>query len=229
MEKNMKDEIGNRFKEYYEEIWKIKLPRRMPMIIRLDGKAFHSLTRDMKKPFDDTFITAMMQASLSLLKEISGAKFAYIQSDEISLLVHDYTKLNTCAWFDKEIQKICSVSASIASVTFTKHLCKVGYFDARCFVLPENEVNNYFVWRQKDCIRNSIQAMGQSIFSHKQLHQKSCKNIIEMLFLNNTPWENLKWHYKNGIGLIKNNLDIKDIEIFAKNPNFINNFLKTEE
>lgn len=223
----MKDEIGIRFKEYYENIWKIKLPRRMPMIIRLDGKAFHTLTRHMEKPFDKNFINCMILAGKELLNNIAGSKFAYIQSDEISILVHDYTRLNTCAWFDKEIQKICSVSASIASVTFTKHLGKCGYFDARCFVLPENEVNNYFIWRQKDCSRNSINAMGQSIFSHKQLNGKSCKKVVEMLFENNTPWEKLAPHLKNGIGIVDNEV-IENLPIFSQSPQFVNHFLKTE-
>lgn len=230
MEKKLtKDAIGDRFKRNYEDVWKIRLPRRLPMIIRLDGKAFHSLTLNMNKPFDNTFIECMIKTCQELLKEIAGAKFAYTQSDEISLLVHDYNKLNTEPWFGKEIQKICSVSASIASVTFTKYLCKVGYFDARCFVLPENEVNNYFVWRQKDWTRNSIQMMGQYHFSHKQLQNKSCKEIIEMLFNNDTPWEELEYRLKNGVYMIKNQSEIIDGIKFSNSPEFINNLLTVKE
>lgn len=225
----MKDSIGNRFKRNYEDVWKIRLPRRLPMIIRLDGKSFHTLTHGIEKPFAKFFIDCMSRTANKLLNEIAGARFAYIQSDEISLLVHDYNKLNTEPWFGKEIQKICSISASIASVTFTNIFHKDAYFDSRCFILPEDEVNNYFVWRQKDWIRNSIQMMGQHYFSHKQLQNKSCKEIIEMLFNNGTPWEKLEYHLKNGIGIIRNDNKITDVVKFSNSPEFINNLLLTEE
>ena len=111
--------LGGRMKEYYEEVWKIKLPMRMPIIIRLDGRAFHSLTKQMEKPFDKKFIQNMQEVALKLCENISGAQLAYVQSDEISILMHNYKKLNSQAWFGNELQKLVSISASIASSEMT--------------------------------------------------------------------------------------------------------------
>lgn len=146
-----KDSIGNRMKENYEDRYRFKLTRRMPVIIRLDGKAFHTLTRDCMKPFDNSFNCAIVETSIYLLKNIQGAKCAYIQSDEISILLTDFDRLTTNAWFDYNIQKMVSVSASMASVIFSSLWHRHGYFDSRVFNIPKEEICNYFIWRQLDC------------------------------------------------------------------------------
>lgn len=178
--------LGERMKGY-EHSARFYLTRRMPMIIRCDGKAFHSFTKGFEKPWDDDLRDAMTEAAKALLQEISGGKIAYIQSDEISVLVTDYDSLEFEPWFSKSVQKTCSVSASIATMAFNRHMTEQdrknnACFDARCFILPESEVNNYFIWRQQDAVRNSIQGYGQRYFSHKQLHKKNCGAIQEMLF-----------------------------------------------
>lgn len=114
----IKDDLGSRMKEFYENIPKTKLMRRTPVAIRIDGKAFHTFTRGFKKPFDDILIKAMTDTTEYLCKNIQGAKFGYSQSDEITLILIDYQTLNTSAWFDYEVQKICSIAASMATLKF---------------------------------------------------------------------------------------------------------------
>ncbi len=114
----VKDDLGNRMKENYENRSKTYLTRRMPVIIRLDGKAFHTFTKGLKKPFDELLIATIQQTARYLCENIQGCKIAYTQSDEITLLLTDYDKLNTNAWFDYSVQKMCSISASMATLAF---------------------------------------------------------------------------------------------------------------
>lgn len=202
--------LGERMK-MYEHVWRQKLIRRMPVIIRVDGKAFHTFTKGLNKPFDDIFMDAMQATAEYLVKEIQGCKFAYVQSDEISLLLTDYDTYDTEAWFDNNIQKIVSIVAAKASVFFNQRfsLNSIDYnirskeegtydrvysnklleagaslpvFDARAFNLDKDEVCNYFIWRQEDCIKNSVSMIARTCFSDKELHGKSTierKKMIE--------------------------------------------------
>ena len=120
----MNNEIGKRMKEYYENIPKTKLMRRAPVIIRIDGRAFHTFTRGFKKPFDEILIKSMQETMKYLCENIQGCVLGYTQSDEISLLLVDYKNLNSSAWFDYEIQKICSIAASMATMAFNKSFTK---------------------------------------------------------------------------------------------------------
>ena len=115
-----RDTLGTRMKTYYEEVPKFRLYRRTPVAIRIDGKAFHTFTRGFKKPFDEILIKSMQQTMLYLCENIQGCVLGYTQSDEITLILQDYKTLTTDAWFDYEIQKICSVSASMATMAFNK-------------------------------------------------------------------------------------------------------------
>lgn len=114
------DELGKRMKSYYEEIPKTRLMRRTPVIIRLDGKAFHTFTRGFKRPFDDILIDTMQETMKYLCENIQGCVLGYHQSDEISLLLIDYKRFNSAAWYDYEIQKVVSISASMATMAFNK-------------------------------------------------------------------------------------------------------------
>lgn len=114
--------LAKRMKKYYEEVPKTRLIRRMPVCIRLDGKAFHTFLKGFKKPFDDIFIKTMQDTMRYLCQNIQGCVLGYSQSDEISLILIDYQKLTTSAWFDYNVQKICSVSSSMATLTFNKLL-----------------------------------------------------------------------------------------------------------
>ena len=110
------DNLGTRMKEYYEAIPKVRLMRRTPVAIRIDGKAFHTFTRGFAKPFDERLGNAMVRTMQHLCQNIQGCVFGYTQSDEITLLLVDYQTFETDAWFDYEIQKICSIAASMATM-----------------------------------------------------------------------------------------------------------------
>lgn len=186
----MHDELGIRMKERYEDRAKTYLPRRTYTILRIDGKAFHTLLRGAEKPFDKSVMGVMDKTARFLCQNIQGAVLSYTQSDEISLLLTDFAEIKTDAWFDGNIQKICSISASLATASFNKEAAsvpllkdKLAFFDSRCFVIADPvEVYNYFVWRQQDATRNAINMAGQAVYSHKELHDKNVNEVQEMLF-----------------------------------------------
>lgn len=240
----VKDELGIRMKEFYEGIPKTRLVRRMPVAIRIDGKAFHTFTRGFQKPFDEILVKSMQDTMKYLCENIQGCVLGYTQSDEITLILVDYQNLNSCAWFDYEVQKMCSIAASMATMAFNKFFTKnVNYFemthehddtineycttlvnaaekgamfDARVFNIPKEEVCNLIYWRQLDATRNSIQMVGQANFSHKELQNKSCNMIQEMLFAEKgINWNDYPTYLKRGSCCIKTtiqnpNVDIKD-------------------
>jgi tRNA(His) 5'-end guanylyltransferase len=244
------DELGKRMKEYYENIPKTKLMRRTPVAIRLDGKAFHTFTRGFQKPFDEVLIKSMQETMKYLCENIQGCVLGYTQSDEITLILVDYKNLNSSAWFDYEVQKMCSIAASMATMHFNRRFkanidryCVKNYinccnlqnvltvyslprlkeedsvlysyynssvkgamFDARVFNIPKEEVTNLIYWRQLDATRNSIQMVGQANFSYKELQNKSCNMIQNMLLTEkDINWNNFPTHQKCGSCCIKEN------------------------
>jgi tRNA(His) 5'-end guanylyltransferase len=219
--------LENRMK-MYEDVYRHKVLPRMPLILRLDGKAFHTLTRNCEKPFDKDLAEALDCCTIILLKEIQNARMAYLQSDEISILLIDYNKFISQQWFDGNIQKMVSISASIASSTFREVYGKTGYFDSRVIVLPEREVVNYFIWRQQDAERNSIQMVAQSLYNQKQLYKKDMSDLQEMIFQKGQNWNNLDTYWKRGRVFTKSGVD-GEIPIFANERGYIEQFLKIEE
>ena len=214
--------LGDRMKNNYENITRYYLTRRMPVIIRIDGKAFHTFTRGFKKPFDDILVNTMQDTMKYLCENIQGCVLGYTQSDEISLVLTDYAELTTDAWFGNNLQKMCSVSASMATVAFNKFfydnipaegensgtyykaLEKGAMFDSRVFTIPKEEVCNYLLWRQQDATRNSIQSVGQANFSQKELHGKSCSDIQDMLMTQKgINWNDYTTTLKRGSCCIK--------------------------
>ena len=126
------DELGIRMKTYYEQIPKTKLMRRTPVAIRIDGKAFHTFTKGFQKPFDEVLIKSMQATMKYLCENIQGCVLGYHQSDEITLILVDYKNLNSDAWFDYEVQKMCSIAASMATMAFKKFFYKnVCYFNSK--------------------------------------------------------------------------------------------------
>jgi tRNA(His) 5'-end guanylyltransferase len=182
----------------YEDVFRQTLHLRMPVIIRVDGKAFHTWTRYMDRPFSGEFMRYMDKAALALCREIQGAKLAYIQSDEISVLLTNDDTFTTSAWFDNNIQKMVSVAAAIASAEMTDVSMRRAMFDARAFVLPREEVTNYFLWRQNDATRNSIQMLARSLFSHAELHGKNNAQLHDMCFSKGANWNDLPTSLKRG-------------------------------
>ena len=243
------DDLGVRMKTFYEQIPKTKLMRRCPVAIRIDGKAFRTFTRGFHRPFDDVLIKSMQETMKYLCENIQGCVLGYTQSDEITLILVDYKKLTSSAWFDYEVQKICSIAASMATMAFNKAFKKnidiyskskavIGYskqyygdyenaneqldiyrkavdkgamFDARCFNIPKEEVTNLCYWRQLDASRNSIQMVGQANFSHKELQNKSCNDIQDMLMTQKgINWNDLPTYQKRGSCCIKEEYAVND-------------------
>lgn len=113
------DALGDRMKGY-ENVNRNYLTRRVPVIIRIDGKAFHTFTRGFKKPFDEILVKSMQDTMKYLCENIQGCVLGYTQSDEITLVLIDYKRLDSCAWFDYNIQKMASIAASMATMAFNK-------------------------------------------------------------------------------------------------------------
>jgi tRNA(His) 5'-end guanylyltransferase len=192
-------ELGNRMKRYEISSRHYLVPKGY-VLIRVDGKAFHTLTRGMDRPFDRKLIDAMVYAAEKTSKDMMGFKLAFTQSNECTFCITDTQKLDSQLWFDGEVEKICSVTASLYTYHFNRALDteKVAAFDARCFNIANCDVANNFVWRQRDWERNSLQMFGRSFFSHKEMQNKDGMTIHEMLFKKGQNWANLEDVYKNG-------------------------------
>ena len=243
------DDLGVRMKTFYEQIPKTKLMRRCPVAIRIDGKEFHTFTRGFQKPFDAVLIKSMQETMKYLCENIQGCVLGYTQSDEITLILIDYKKLTSSAFFDYEVQKLCSIDASMATMAFNKAfrknvndwwftpfsgitkefqervtlyktyknaIEKGAMFDARCFNIPKEEVTNLVYWRQLDASRNSIQMVGQANFSHKELQNKSCNDIQDMLMTQKgINWNDLPTYQKRGSCCVRNKIVIESDSVMA--------------
>ena len=265
--------LGDRMKEYYENRSKTYLTRRTPVIIRIDGKAFHTFTRRFKRPYDPVFMKSMEETTLDLCNGIMGCVMGYTQSDEITLVLVDYKNIDSDAWFDYSVQKLCSVSASMATLFFNRRFAenandyinknahKIGKqdlfglvaieaetrilayqgamktgacFDSRCFNVPVDEVTNCILWRQQDASRNSILMLGQSTFSHKELMNKSCSNIQDMLMEKyNINWNDYSIPQKRGTAVIREGegwkIDHEMPILTGENRNYVENLIKPNE
>lgn len=248
-----RSDLAERMKGY-EKRNRYYLQRRMPVILRLDMRAGHSFTKGFKRPFDEVFIKSMQETAKYLCENIQNCKLSYQQSDEITLLLIDYDKLNTDCFFDYRVDKLCSIAASMATMAFNKAFKKnidiyskskivTGYsgqyygdyenaneqldiyrkaldkgamFDARCFNIPKEEVTNLVYWRQLDASRNSIQMVGQANFSHKELQNKSCNDIQDMLMTQKgINWNDLPTYQKRGSCCVRNKIVIESDGVMA--------------
>ena len=223
------DSLGDRMKGY-EKVPSNKLLRRMPVIIRLDGKAFHTYTRGMDKPFDNDLSYVRQKTLNELCDNIQGVIMGYSQSDELSLVLKDWDTFQTNAWFDNKIQKLCSVSASMCTAYWSRHADavdmvrttgqdkfsgKLALFDSRCFNLPKEEVVNYLLWRQQDWERNSIQMLAQSFYSHKELQGWSCKALVTRIEEEQgVIWRQLPNNQKRGEFWIKGKGEVTQTPLF---------------
>ncbi len=219
------DSLGDRMKSY-EDAYRAHLPIRLPVIMRIDGKAFHSyvkgkspIGKEVEKPFDQGLFDCMNDTAIELCKEVQGCRLAYVQSDEISLLLTNYQTTDTQSWFDNNLQKMVSISAAVASVTFTQnswkiwgidesredpyYLTKEAYFDSRAFIVPKEEVCNYFIWRQQDATRNSVQMLARSLYSHKECTDKNNSELQDMIFQKGINWNDCPVPQKRGRCIIK--------------------------
>lgn len=211
----MLDSLGDRIKENYEGVFRHKLMRRTPVIIRVDGKAFHTFTRGLERPASTRFRYCMLYAATETAKKMQGFKLYYTQSDEVSFLLTDYDRHETEPWFGYVKSKLESISASLMSVYFNKAVEEYipekhnlfPVFDARAFNVPREEVTNYFLWRANDCNRNSMQMLAQYNFSHRELKGKNTSDMNKMLsdinvfihkeplwFRNGTFYDGVEWN-----------------------------------
>lgn len=203
--------IDHRMK-YYESISSCnqRLFKNLPVIIRLDGKAFHTFTRNLIKPFDLGLIDLMRKTTEFLTKEFN-AVLGYTQSDEISLLINNDNNESELL-FDGKMFKINSILAATCSVYFNRQLPKYlphkvsqddtkknPVFDCRCFNVPsKTEACNYFIWREQDAVRNSINSTARSLYSHNELMNKNNSELQELIFQRGTNWNHLPSILKRG-------------------------------
>lgn len=189
--------LGDRMKRY-EAAFAGVLPRRTYTIIRVDGRAFHAYLRGAARPYDEAFMADMDAVSRTLCEEITGARLAYVQSDEISILVTDFANLGTEPWFGGVTAKVISLSAAIATAALNERRPGRALFDSRAFTLSDPvEVANYFVWRQRDATHNSISMTARAYFSQRRLHGLSTDDQVLLLAESGVDWnaqpEGFKW------------------------------------
>jgi len=235
----MKKSLGDRMKGY-ENVNRSYLMKRMPVIIRLDGKAFHTYTRGCDKPYDELLHTVRKTTLQYLCENIQGVVFGYSQSDELSLVLKDWQTLTTSAWFDNNLQKLASVSASMCTMFWNKIISEDiltaatdcegttpypvinnnAVFDSRTFNLPKEEVVNYLVWRQQDWERNSVQMLAQSLYPQRELHGLSCPELITkvesehgIVWGNFEPWMKQGEVWVKGKGLMESGCIFKDSRV----------------
>lgn len=261
MSKYQQDSLGTRMKKYshdnlgtrmktYEVVSQTALIRRMPVIIRLDGRAFHTWTKRLKhldpllaeSPFSPMMHDAMTRTTEALVQSVQNCAFAYTQSDEISLLLRDWDTLETDAWFSNGVQKMCSSSAADATAAFNfffwkdnatqpHKLTDLAKFDARVFNLPREEVANYFIWRQNDASRNSVQMLGHYHFSQKQMHGKNNSVVQDMLMQEKQiNWNDVKTWAKRGTCVYRKSGETTtnlEIPIFTQDRSFVDRHMLT--
>ena len=231
--------IGTRMKNNYEDRSATYLTRRTPVILRIDGKAFHTYTKNFVRPFDDFLSNTFMAAAQKLGKEIQGAKFCYHQSDEVSFLITDFDRLNTEAWFDYNVQKMTSIAASVFGAYFNRVINSFisykrvtrgpAFFDVRVFNIPKEEVVNYFLWRQQDWWRNSISMLTRHYYSHKECHGKNTAQMHDMLHEVGINWNDLEFKWKNGQCYDFENDISPGIDNFNNFRDYMNKFLEPKE
>lgn len=239
-----RSDLAERMKGY-EKRNRYYLQRRIPVILRLDMRAGHSFTKGFERPFDEVFIKAIQETAKYLCENVQNCKLSYQQSDEITLLLVDYEKINTDCFFEYRVDKLCSIAASMATMKFNQVFKELSYresenleiicrknpylenrdcltkisnvhtnsaekgamFDCRCFNIPKEEVTNCIYWRQLDASRNSIQMVGQANFSHKELQNKSCNDIQDMLMVQKgINWNDLPIYQKRGSCCVRNHM-----------------------
>lgn len=198
----MKDAIGARIKRY-EQVYNHTLTPRSCLFIRVDGKAFHTYTRGMSRPFDERLIDAMQYAASKTVEHMQGCKGVYIQSDECTFMLTDFDELETQGWFNYELNKVVSITASAYTLYFNEHMRKNGItkpalFDCRAFIVPKDDAPNVFIWRQRDWQRNSVQMLARAHFSQKELNGKKVSTMLQMLHDKEIDWGALSGQLQNG-------------------------------
>lgn len=190
----------------YEQVFDSSVVPNLPVLVRIDGKSFHSWTRQLQRPYDAKLFELFDQTTMFLMEE-SNAILGYTQSDEISILLYNNGDSESQIFFDGRINKLVSVLASMTTAFFNRLVPEalpnkkshMAFFDARVFNLPDlNEAANYFLWRELDATRNSIQMAAQALYSHNQLYEKNNDQMQDMLFQKGINWNDYPARFKRG-------------------------------
>ena len=253
--------LGDRMKRY-EEVTNTYLVDKVPVIIRLDGRAFHTLCHGFAKPFDEDFSECMSYTLLKLCESISNCVFGYTQSDEITLVLYTANP-EAESWFNNRTQKIVSISAAMATLYFNQRMCHLlereanshwpensekffdkvfkGVFDARAFNIPKEEVINNLIWRQNDATKNSINAVAQANFSHRELQGKNGSQLQDMLMGKGINWNDTPTRFKRGIACVREPIKVitphgeiirnrwtldYEMPILTQNPRYVTKYLE---
>ena len=202
------DSLGDRIKRYERTSQHVLTPR-TPLVIRVDGRAFHTYTRRMNRPFDRSLMKAMVAAADHTAHDMQGCKLAYVQSDEATFLLTDFDDLQTQGWFGYELNKVVSLSASLFTAYFNFFMAErfdageVATFDSRAFNVPLDDAPNVFIWRQRDWERNSLQMLARQHFSHHQLHGMGRRQMHDLLHGIGVNWADLLPIEKNGTFILR--------------------------
>lgn len=186
---SVKDALGTRMKTFYEQIPKSKLMRRMPVIVRIDGKSFHTFTRGFERPFDEVLIKTMQETTKYLCENIQGCVLGYTQSDEISLVLVDYMRFETSAWFDYEVQKMCSISASMATMAFNKFFSDTVQEFGRSSCNTDNNLGNKAIPGREEDYKRFTDVYMKSL--HKAMFDARVFNIPKEEVTNCIYWRQL--------------------------------------
>lgn len=214
------DELGKRMKEFYEQVPKTRLVRRMPVVIRLDGRSFHSFTKGFERPFDDVLIKSMQQTTQYLCENIQGCVLGYTQSDEITLILVDYKNLESSAWFDYEVQKLVSISASMATMAFNK------FFEDNCYDWFEDNVDLEQLAMDPDSKTAKLFGAYEKARNRGAMFDARCFNIPKEEVTNLIYWRQLD-ATRNSIQMV-GQANFSHRELHGKTCNMIQDMLMTE-
>jgi tRNA(His) 5'-end guanylyltransferase len=197
----VKDDLGRRMKRDYEDALRLTLPRRAYTVIRIDGRGFHNFTRNLERPYCRPLADALDAAALYVAQQAIGCRFAYGQSDEYSFLLTDFEREDAPLWFDGNVQKIVSVSASLFTGAFNRafEAQQPAAFDSRVITIAQRaEVENYFLWRQLDASANSLNMLASAHYTHEELTGKTTGEKHDLLHAKGVNWAKHPPDFKRG-------------------------------
>lgn len=202
-------DLRQRIDEYRKTSTTRLLPK-TPVIVRVDGRNFSSLTKNLHKPFDDVLHGAMVKMATTLARDMCGAQVAYVHSDEVNILLTDWANEGTCPWYNNNIQRMVSAAASTATLAFNDafadYVARMGdamasgvldhdqelfqnyvncayhaLFSAEVFNVPPKYVVDYFVWCQQQALNKATLSLAQTHFTPAELLGKKQDEVFEML------------------------------------------------
>ena len=212
-----RSDLANRMKEFYETIPKTRLMRRCPVVVRLDMRAGHTFCRGFERPFDEVFIKSMQETAKYMCENVQGCVLSYQQSDEISLILVDYKKLNSSAFFDYEVQKVCSITASMATMAFNKYFEEEVRYNSDIFYEP---------WNHDEKEKKLFSSYFKSI-KKGAMFDSRCFNIPKEEVTNYIYWRQLDAS-RNSVQMV-GQANFSDKELHKKTTNQIQDMLMTQK